>query len=108
MSQVRASHILIMHKMASGAMRARIRRTDAEARAKIVELKQRLDDGANFAALARQNSDCPSKRKGGDLGFFGPGQMVPPFEKVAFELEVGQTSGIVPTAFGYHIIHRTG
>ena len=105
MSQVRASHILLMY---SGSSRSTATRSKQEARAQIDTLKRELDGGAAFAELARQHSDCPSGRSGGDLGSFGRGQMVSPFEETAFALHVGETSGVVETEFGYHIICRTG
>jgi len=74
----------------------------------IQTLKAELDGGADFAELARQHSDCPSKSRGGDLGSFGKGQMVKAFETTAFGLAVGATSGVVETDFGYHLIKRTG
>ena len=82
----------------------------AEAEKKIKELKAQIDatpeaeKAAKFAELAKGNSDCPSGSKGGDLGFFTHGQMVPEFDKAAFELPVGKVSDIVKTSFGYHII----
>jgi parvulin-like peptidyl-prolyl isomerase len=82
----------------------------AEAEKKIKELKAQIDTtpeaekAAKFAELAKGNSDCPSGSKGGDLGFFTHGQMVPEFDKAAFELPVGKVSDIVKTSFGYHII----
>ncbi len=102
---VRASHILLMYK---GSARSSASRSKDEAATQIQGLKTQLDGGADFAALARQHSDCPSSAKGGDLGSFGAGQMVKPFSDTAFALPVGGTSGVVETEFGYHIIQRTG
>ena len=102
---VRASHILLMYQ---GSARSTASRSKDEALSLINVLKSQLDDGGDFAELARANSDCPSGRSGGDLGQFGRGQMVPAFEQTAFALEVGATSGVVETDFGYHIIQRTG
>jgi peptidyl-prolyl cis-trans isomerase C len=62
----------------------------------------------NFGQLAMMNSSCPSGRNGGDLGEFGPGQMVKPFEDAVTTLNVGEISQPVQTQFGFHIIHRTG
>ena len=98
--QVQASHILCGKRGI----------TEAEYPAeleKIEAAKARLDAGEAFEDVAKDVSTCPSSEKGGDLGFFGKGQMDPAFEKVAFELEVGQTSDIVKTSFGYHIIKVT-
>ncbi len=75
---------------------------------KIEKIKSKLDQGENFAELAREHSDCPSAAKGGDLGSFGRGQMDPIFEAAAFGLKVGETSDVVQTPFGYHIIKVTG
>ncbi|MFH2007887.1 MAG: peptidylprolyl isomerase [bacterium] len=101
---VKASHILLMY---AGSSRSTATRSKDEAIRKIGELKAQLDGGADFAELARQNSDCPSGKSGGDLGTFGRGQMVGPFEDAAFGMEVGGMSGVVETDFGYHIIKRT-
>lgn len=86
---VRASHILVD--------------TEDEAWA----IKSRISEGGNFEELAKQYSKCPSKDKGGDLGFFGRGQMVPEFEQAAFTTPVGQVSDPVKTRFGWHLIQVT-
>lgn len=72
-----------------------------------LKLKQDIDAGANFAAQARQHSKCPSGKKGGDLGQFFRGQMVPEFDRVVFEAEIGKVQGPVKTQFGYHLIEVT-
>ena len=77
-------------------------KTEADAK----EIPDDLAHGVGFAALAQQKSLCPSARKGGDLGTFGRGAMVKPFEKAAFVLGKGQTSQPVRTEFGWHIIKR--
>jgi len=87
--RVKASHILV--------------KTEAEAKIVLEKLKA----GGNFEKLAMEVSKCPSGRKGGDLGEFGRGMMVRPFELAAFALKPGEMSGIVKTDFGYHIIKRT-
>lgn len=84
--QVRASHILVKD----------------EAAAK--RLLSELGSGADFAALAKKHSMCPSGASGGDLGFFGKGQMVREFEDAAFSAPVGVAVGPVRTQFGYHLI----
>jgi parvulin-like peptidyl-prolyl isomerase len=94
--------------MYAGSSRSSATRTKEEAQTQIAELKTKLDGGEDFAALAKAPSDCPSGKSGCDLGTFGRGSMVPPFEAAAFGLEVGSTSGVVETDFGYHIIQRTG
>jgi len=71
------------------------------------ELKTQIETGADFAALARQHSLCPSGRQGGGLGQFGPGQMVKEFDTVVFSGEVGKVLGPVQTQFGYHLIEVT-
>jgi len=99
--QVCASHILIkVDPKAAAAQKA-------AARKKIEDLEKQLKKGENFSELAKKVSDCPSKDKGGDLGCFGRGQMVKPFEDVAFSLKPGEVSGIVETEFGFHIIKVT-
>lgn len=103
--QVRASHILI--KTDTTGSEADPNQAKAEAKAKIQGLFEQIKGGADFAELAKANSDCPSAARGGDLDFFARGKMVPPFDKAAFELEVGKVSDIVETRFGYHIIKVT-
>jgi peptidyl-prolyl cis-trans isomerase C len=71
------------------------------------ELKGRIEEGADFAALAQEHSKCPSGRQGGELGEFGPGQMVKEFDDVVFSAEVGKTQGPVKTQFGFHLIEVT-
>ena len=90
MDQVRASHILVKD----------------EPTAK--QLKTQIEQGASFEDMARQHSSCPSKAKGGDLGWFGRGQMVKPFEEAAFSTAQNQISAPVKTQFGYHLIKVTG
>lgn len=70
-------------------------------------LKAEIEAGADFAELAKQHSNCPSGRQGGALGEFGPGQMVPEFDKVVFSAEVGKVQGPVRTQFGYHLVEVT-
>lgn len=88
-TQVKASHILV----------------DDEKTAQ--EVADKLKGGAKFEDLAKEYSKDPSGANGGDLGYFGPGEMVPEFENAAYSLEVGQVSDIVKTEFGYHIIKVT-
>jgi len=96
--QVKARHILI--------------KTDEEAdesekqaaRKKIKELEERIEGGEKFSKVAKEESECPSSERGGDLGYFSKGQMVKPFEEAAFSLAVGDVSDIVETRFGYHLI----
>ena len=99
--QVKASHILI--SVAQDADDA----AKKEARGKIEEVQKKVQSGEDFAELARANSSCPSNAQGGDLGFFGKGQMVKPFEDATFALKPGETSDIVETQFGYHLIKMT-
>ncbi|PKM05084.1 MAG: peptidylprolyl isomerase [Gammaproteobacteria bacterium HGW-Gammaproteobacteria-6] len=75
--------------------------------AKCIELKTAIEGGADFAQLARDNSTCPSGRSGGDLGSFGPGQMVKEFDTVVFSAPVNQVQGPVKTQFGYHLLEVT-
>lgn len=98
-----ASHILVSYKGASAADTSVIR-TKEEARTKATKLRSELLNGANFAALARKESDGPSAKEGGSLGTFGRGEMVPAFEEAVFALTEGSVSPLVETQFGYHII----
>jgi peptidyl-prolyl cis-trans isomerase C len=79
-------------------------KTKAEKKGKAEELRKQLVSGADFAELAKKDSDCPSKKSGGDLGTFGRGQMVKPFEDAAFSQEKNAIGPVVETEFGYHII----
>lgn len=69
-----------------------------------LDLKQQIEDGADFAGLAAKHSQCPSGRRGGDLGKFRRGQMVPEFDRVVFRDEIGVLHGPVKTQFGYHLL----
>ena len=97
----RASHILIGVDEKAPAEERKKGKEKAEA------LLKRVKAGEDFAALAKSDSTCPSASQGGDLGSFGRGQMVAPFEKAAFGLKVGEVSEVVETQFGYHIIKLT-
>lgn len=99
--QVQASHILIKTEGMDDAKKA-------EAKKKLEGIAKQVKDGGDFAKLATDNSDCPSKAQGGDLGYFGRGSMVKPFEDAAFGMKIGDVSDIVETQFGYHIIKVTG
>ena len=88
--QIRASHILVEDDRLAD------------------KLYDRISKGADFASLAKKHSKCPSGKKGGDLGFFHKGQMVPEFEKAAFDLDMNGLSKPVKTKFGYHLIKVTG
>ena len=72
-----------------------------------VDLKKQIDEGADFADMAKKHSECPSGNEGGNLGEFSPGQMVPEFDKVVFNDDVGKVHGPVKTQFGYHLIEIT-
>lgn len=88
-NEVRACHILV--------------KSEKEAK----DLLEQIKTGSDFAELARRYSDCPSGKKGGDLGYFGRGQMVKEFENAAFTMGKGQVSEPVKTQFGYHLIKVT-
>ena len=87
--------------------RAQARPILVKTEAECSKLKKDIEGGASFADLAKKHSQCPSGRSGGDLGEFGPGQMVPEFDKVVFSAPVNQVQGPVKTQFGYHLIEIT-
>ena len=96
--RVRASHILISTAPDDTA------EVKAQKRQKLSGLQGQVKQKADFAQLARENSDCPSKSQGGDLGYFERGKMVKAFDEVAFQMKPGEVSDIVETEFGYHLI----
>lgn len=104
-AKVHAAHILLMYQGSAGASEE-ITRTKEEAYQDIQKLLERIKAGEDFAALAREYSNCPSAKNGGDLGDFSKGDMVKPFEDAAFKLKKGKVSTIVETQYGYHIIKR--
>ncbi|EGV16292.1 peptidylprolyl isomerase [Thiocapsa marina] len=99
---IRASHILI------GVDSNATPEEKEKAKQKAEGLLKQVQSGEDFAELAKTESTCPSAPQGGDLGEFGRGQMVAPFEEAAFSLEPGDVSEVVETQFGYHIIKSTG
>ena len=90
MAQIEAAHILV------------------KSREQAEEILEKIKGGSDFAYMAEKYSKCPSGKKGGNLGSFGRGQMVPKFENDAFKLKLGEVSDIVTTQFGFNIIKRTG
>jgi peptidyl-prolyl cis-trans isomerase C len=70
-------------------------------------IRQEIANGADFAEMAKTHSSCPSGQKGGALGEFSPGQMVPEFDQVVFNEEVGVVHGPIKTQFGYHLVEIT-
>lgn len=70
-------------------------------------LKTEIENGAEFSDLAKEYSQCPSGKQGGDLGEFGPGQMVKEFDTVVFSAPIGEVQGPVETQFGYHLLEVT-
>ena len=88
--EFRASHILVKDQ------------------GKAEEIYNRVKNGESFASLAHQYSTCSSKEKGGDLGWFKEGQMVPPFENAVRKMSTGSISKPVRTQFGGHVIKKTG
>jgi peptidyl-prolyl cis-trans isomerase C len=103
--QVTARHILVAFKGSPAAQAGKKELTDDEAKAKAEDIRKQLVGGADFAALAKKESDdTGSGARGGDLGSFGHGQMVPEFEKAAFETKAGEISPVTKTQYGYHLI----
>lgn len=88
-------------------VRATARHILVESEQTCTDLKTQIEGGADFAALAAEHSQCPSGKEGGALGEFGPGQMVPEFDKVVFSADVGSIEGPVRTDFGFHLIEVT-
>ncbi|QEQ95513.1 peptidylprolyl isomerase [Neptunomonas concharum] len=78
-----------------------------DTQAQCEELKQQIEAGADFAEIAKQFSTCPSGRQGGELGSFGPGQMVREFDEVVFSADLNKVQGPVKTQFGYHLLEVT-
>ncbi len=106
-AQIGARHILIQFIGAQSAG-PQVVRTRAQALTTAQEVLKRVKSGDDFARMAVEFSDEPNAgSRGGSLGRFGHGQMVPEFEAAAFRLKVGEISGIVETPFGFHIIQRT-
>ncbi|MHC5062803.1 MAG: peptidylprolyl isomerase [Planctomycetota bacterium] len=89
MASAKARHILVASKDAC------------------LDLKKEIEGGTDFAEAAKQHSTCPSGATGGDLGQFGPGQMVPEFDKVVFNEDVGKVHGPIQTQFGFHLVEIT-
>ncbi|MEC8379792.1 MAG: peptidylprolyl isomerase [Myxococcota bacterium] len=104
---MRASHILIEHRMKWPPAKQRHSRSQEAAEQLLRELRDRYADGESFSDLAQTYSDCPSRNEGGDLGRFSHGQMSRRFSDAAFALQTGELSDIVHTEFGVHLILRT-
>ncbi len=69
-----------------------------------LQLRKKLADGADFGSLAKKHSSCPSAKRGGDLGEFGPGTMLPAFDKIVFKMPVLKVHGPIKTKAGFHLI----
>ncbi|MCB9757039.1 MAG: peptidylprolyl isomerase [Candidatus Omnitrophica bacterium] len=89
--------------MARASARHILVATEAECKT----LKGEIEGGKDFAEIAKKHSKCPSGKQGGALGEFGPGQMVPEFDTVVFNNEVGKVHGPIKTQFGYHLVEVT-
>lgn len=87
--------------------RATARHILVDSKEKCEDLKQQILAGADFAEVAKQHSTCPSSRQGGDLGSFGPGDMVKEFDQVVFSADLNSVQGPVKTQFGYHLLEVT-
>ena len=87
--------------------RASARHILVESEQQCSDLKSQIEGGADFAELAKKHSQCPSGQRGGELGEFGRGQMVPEFDKVVFTAPVNEVQGPVRTQFGYHLLEVT-
>lgn len=87
--------------------RAQARHILVPTQAECESLKKQIEGGADFAELAKKHSKCPSGKQGGDLGEFGPGQMVPEFDTVVFSGELNKVHGPVRTQFGFHLLEIT-
>jgi peptidyl-prolyl cis-trans isomerase C len=103
--QVRAKHILVAFQGSPAAQSGKPELTEEQAKAKAEALRKQILGGASFEEIAQKESDdVGSGARGGELGEFSRGQMVPEFEKAAFEAKVGEVTPVVRTQFGYHII----
>lgn len=89
------------------AKKASARHILVDSEARCLELKSQIEGGADFAAVAAENSSCPSGANGGELGEFGPGQMVREFDEVVFSGELNTVHGPVKTQFGFHLLEIT-
>ena len=101
--EVRVAQVLVQWK---GRHRSKSTRTKEAARAHIDEALSLIQGGAGFQAVAKSHSEGSTGKRGTDLGWFQTGQMVPSFEKAAFALKVGETTGVIESPLGFHIIHR--
>ena len=105
--QVLAQHVLVKTEGLDAADKVQALDKIKAIRARIVAAGDAGEVGQAFCAEARENSDCPSGAQGGSLGWFGPGMMVPEFDKAAFAMKCGEVSDVIETQFGYHIILKT-
>lgn len=87
--------------------KAKARHILVSSKDKAEDLKTQIENGADFAEIAKKNSSCPSGKQGGDLGEFHRGEMVKEFDEVVFNEEIGKVCGPVQTQFGFHLIEIT-